>query len=155
MERPDGKDPFEFNTYYSANGLTITTMIDFRAFCADFFERHVRPSTPTDEAMMAKFIKLITRTEILFARARAVIPELQVVQDESSHENANIHHVLLATRELRGSVMKRWSNLPEDLAWTKLASSGRELMEKEGIGHMTQASNAVVQASSSEFSPCT
>ncbi|KAK3170078.1 hypothetical protein OEA41_009463 [Lepraria neglecta] len=42
MDRDDGKDPFAYHTYYAKNGLTIATMIEFRAFCADFFERHVR-----------------------------------------------------------------------------------------------------------------
>ena len=56
MDREDGKDPFDYHTYYAKNGLTIATMIEFRAFGADFFERHVRPTkrrlSPTDNTSM-------------------------------------------------------------------------------------------------------
>ena len=154
MDRQDGKDPFDYHTYYAENGLTIATMIEFRAFCAGFFECHVRSSTPTNEASMAKFIKLITRAEVLFARARAVIPELQVPQDQSSHENANIRRVLLATQQLRGSNTKPWGNQPDELAWLKLANDGQALVDKEGKegkGHVKQASNAGGQASPSKL----
>ena len=131
LERSDGKDPFDFRTYYAENGLTITTMIDFRTFCAAFFETYIRTKTSTDDFYMTRFIKLITRAEVLFKRARAVIPELQVPQEQSCHDNANIQQVLLATRELRGSKTKRWSNQPEELAWLKLVTEGGMLADKQ------------------------
>ena len=73
MERQDGRDPFDPQTYYSENGLTITTMVELRVFCASFFESHVRHNMdPTPEETMTKFIKLITDSDFFFARARAV-----------------------------------------------------------------------------------
>jgi hypothetical protein len=152
LERSDGKDPFDFRTYYAENGLTITTMIDFRTFCAAFFETYIRTNTSTDDFYMTKFIKLITRAEVLFKRARAVIPELQVPQELSSHDNANVRQVLLATRELRGSSTKRWSNQPEGLAWLKLVSEGGVLADKQE--KEKQALNASGQTSPSTFLVC-
>ncbi|MCJ1450909.1 hypothetical protein MMC28_001243 [Mycoblastus sanguinarius] len=136
MDRPDGKDPFDPKTY-SFPATTIQTMVELRAMCADFFDREVRVNTNTDQIAMAKFIKLITHTNTFFARARAVIPELQVPQQEVSHSYANIQHVLHATQDHRGPPDKRWDPLTEAPFWSQLTKDGRAAKEKE---HKRQAS---------------
>ena len=89
MDRPDGKNPFDPETY-SRPAATIATMIELRAFCADFFEKHIRTSAGTNEEEIAAFLALITHSPKFFARARAVIPEFQADDLESSYPNDNV-----------------------------------------------------------------
>ena len=132
MERQDGHDPFDPQTYYAENCLTIATMLELRVFCASFFESHVRHNmNPAPEETMARFIKLITDSGFFFARARAVIPELQVPNTVSFHENINTCHILLETRRFRGPPGKRWSIPADESAWSKLSNDGRAMLERQ------------------------
>ena len=142
MERQDGRDPFEPQTYYSENGLTITTMVELRVFCASFFESHVRHNMdPTPEETMTKFIKLITDSDFFFARARAVIPELQVPNTVSFHENINTCRILLETQKFRGLPGKKWSIHADESAWSKLSNDGRAILEKNASEQREQGSD--------------
>ena len=156
MERQDGHDPFDPQTYYSENGLTIATMVELRVFCASFFESHVRHNMgPAPEEMMVRFIKLITDSEFFFARARAVIPELQVPNTVSFHENINTCRILLDTQRLRGPPGKRWSIHADESAWSKLSSDGRAMLEKKASQQREQGSDVsarVVTPSTSTLS---
>ena len=154
MERKDGRDPFDPETYNSANGYNITTMIELRVFCASFFESHVRHNTTlTDLFLNTKFLRLITHSTFFFLRARAVIPELQVPSTILSHENVNIRRLLLGTQELRGPPGKKWSIPTEELAWSKLSSDGRAILEQHANRPGEKRSDTSVQSSlSSEFS---
>lgn len=156
MERQDGHDPFDPQTYYSESGLTIATMLELRVFCASFFESHVRHNmSPGPEETMASFIKLITNSEFFFARARAVIPELQVPNTVSFHENINTCHVLLETQRFRGPPGKRWSIHADESAWSKLSNDGRAMLEKKASEQREQGSNVSagpVTSSMSSFS---
>lgn len=153
MERPDGKNPFDPETY-TRPAANILTMLELRAFCADFFDRHVRASADTDQEDIANFLALITHSSIFFARARAVIPELQAPDVESSHPNVNVQVLLHATRGMRGPPGEKWEFLPEEPAWTKLAKDGMEnsandLTESE-TGHEKQPCDASAHNSASE-----
>lgn len=148
MERPDGKNPFDPDTY-TRPAASIKTMLELRAFCADYFDKHIRKSINTNEEDVATFLALITHSPTFFARARAVIPELQAPDVESSHLsdlNDNVKVFLYATRGVRGPPGKNWEFLPEEPAWTKLAKDGMDNLTrnlaKEGKGHQKQASDA-------------
>lgn len=129
MERQDGKDPFDAKTYNSP--ATISTMIELRAFCAAFFELNIRANTAIEETLFAKFITLITTSTKFFARAQAVVPELQGQQNETTYVNPNVQRVLQGTLELHSSNPKDWENLIEESAWTRLAQDGQEQFAKE------------------------
>ena len=132
MERQDGRDPFDPQTYYAESCLTITTMVELRVFCASFFESHVRHNMNlTPEETVIKFIKLITDSTFFFARARAVIPELQVPNTVSFHEDINICRILLETQKFRGPPGKKWSIHADDSAWSKLSNDGRANLERK------------------------
>ena len=155
MERSDGKNPFDPETY-NRPAVSIKTMLELRAFCADFFNKHIRTSVDTDEQDIAAFLALITQSSGFFARARAVIPELQVPDVESSlsNENESVQLFLDATRGARGPSGKQWEFLPEEPAWTKLAKDGMEHLAKDlankGLVHQKQPSDASPRGSPSK-----
>lgn len=148
MERSDGKNPFDPETY-TKPAANILTMLELRAFCASFFDTQVRASANTDHEDIAPFLALITHSPIFFARARAVIPELQAPDVESSHPNANVQILLDATRALRGPPGKEWEFLPEEPAWTKLAKDGMEESAKNladsEVGQEEEPSDAIAR----------
>lgn len=152
MERPDGRDPFNHDTY-NKPAASIKAMLELRAFCADFFQKHIRTGVKTREEDSVSFLALIMHSTSFFARARAVIPELQASEVDSFHPNQNVQLFLLATQGMRGPPGKEWEFLPEEPAWTKLAKDGMEIMAKiaanEGMEHKKQSSNA-----SSHSAPC-
>ena len=156
MDRPDGKNPFDPDTY-NRPSANIKTMLQLRAFCADFFDKHVRTGSNTEEEDIASFLALITHSPSFFARARAVIPELQAPDGDSSHPNDSIRAFLYATSAVRGPPGKKWEFLPEEPAWTKLAKDGIENFAKncadEGKEHKTQVSDAGSPGSSSKHNP--
>ena len=125
MERSDGKSPFHHETYHRP-AASIKTMLELRAFCAEFFDKHIRTSVSRDEEVIASFLALITYSSNFFARARAVIPELQAPDVLSSHPTENVQLFLSATRHMRGPPSKQWEFLPEEPAWTRLAKDGME-----------------------------
>ena len=96
---------------------------------------------PPPEETMARFIKLITDSEFFFARARAVIPELQVPNTVSFHENINTCRILLETQRLRGPPGKRWSIHADESAWSKLSNDGRAMLEKKASVQREQGSD--------------
>lgn len=153
MERPDGKNPFDPETYIRP-AASIKTMLELRAFCTDFFDKHVRTSVNTDEEDIATFLTLITHSPSFFYRARAVIPELQEPDLGSPHPNENVQVILYATRELRGPPGKKWEFLPEEPAWTKLAKDGMENFAKNmainGMGQKEETSDAGARGSPSK-----
>ena len=154
MERQDGRDPFDPQTYYSENGLTITTMVELRVFCASFFESHVRHNmNHNPEETMTKFIKLITDSEFFFARARAVIPELQAPNTVSFHEDINICHILLETQKFRGPPGKKWSIHADESAWSKLSNDGRAMLERKATEQREQDSDVSAWLVTSGTSP--
>ena len=154
MERQDGRDPFDPQTYYSENGITITTMVELRVFCASFFESHVRHNMdPAPEDTVTKFIKLITDSNFFFARARAVIPELQVPNTVSFHEDINICRILLETQKFRGPPGKKWSIHADDSAWSKLSNDGRAILERKASEQGEQDSDVSAWVVTSGTSP--
>lgn len=156
MDRSDGKNPFEPNTYCKPV-ISIQTMLELRAFCADFFEKHVRNSDNTDDEDIAAFLNLIICSPSFFARARAVIPELQFPEGEPLLPtfNANVQELLLATRGVRGPSGKQWDHLPEELAWAQFIKNGtKNLVENvanDGNGHEKQPSTVSTRGSSSKY----
>ena len=152
MERQDGRDPFDPDTY-GKPAASIKAMLELRAFCADFFQKHIRTSVKTNEEDSVSFLALIMHSPAFFARARAVIPELQAPEVESFHSNQNVQLFLLATQGVRGPPGKEWESLPEEPAWAKLAQDGMENLAKiianDGTEHKKQLSNA-----SSHSAPC-
>ena len=145
MERSDGKNPFDPETY-NTPAPSIQTMLELRAFCADFFQKRIRNGDSTEEEDIASFLALIIHSPSYFARARAVIPELQAPESEYSNPNDNVKVFLYATRGMRGPPGKKWDYLPEEPAWTKLANDGREIVGKDltynGTGHKEHLSDA-------------
>ena len=137
MERLDGRDPFNPDTY-NKPAASITAMLELRAFCADFFQKHMRTSVKTKEEDSVSFLALIMHSPSFFARARAVIPELQAPEVDSFHPNQNVQLFLLATQGVRGPPGKKWEFLPEEPAWTKLAKDGMENMAKMSAKDMTE-----------------
>ena len=153
MERSDDKNPFDPDTY-DRPALSIKTTLELRAFCAEFFDRHIRTSVKTDEEDIAAFLALITYSQSFFARARAVIPELQAPDVESSHPNENVQVFLYAIRDMRGPPGMKWEFLPEESAWTKLAKEGMDNLARNiannGTRHNKQASDASARGPSSK-----
>lgn len=145
MERSDGKDTFHPDTY-NKPAPSIKTMLELRAFCADFFQKRIRYATNTDNDDVTSFLALISYSPSYFARARAVIPELQAPDVEYSNPNHEVMVFLYATRDLRGPRLKKWDFLPEEQAWAKLAKDGMKNFVKnlasEGRGHEQQLSDA-------------
>lgn len=151
MERQDGKNPFDPSTY-TKPALTIETMLELRAFCASFFDAHVRRTADAKntvhEEAIESFLALIIHSPQFFARARAVIPEFQVpsdfvVEESSSSSSASswsdgVKVLVEATKGWRGPKGKTWESLPEEPAWEKLAMEGRENLERgirdQGVG---------------------
>ena len=147
MDRQDGKDPFDPKTYTSP--ATIKSMIELRALCAGFFEQYVRGNEKAiNEDLIVKFITLITSSKFLYARARAVVPELQPLVSPQGfvRNNPNLQHVLQMTEALRHMPEMEPSKLPEESAWSKLAKDGREQhlkdfaqLSTESTAHKKQA----------------
>ncbi|CAD6588211.1 MAG: hypothetical protein ASARMPREDX12_003193 [Alectoria sarmentosa] len=153
MDRSDGRNPFDPATYNTPDA-SIQTMLELRAFCADFFEKHVRTNANLDNEDMASFLNLVTHSPMFFVRAREVIPELQATEVEPPHLSDSSHNVqifLYATRALRGAPGKKWEFFPEESAWTKLVKDGMGMFLKnlanEGKGHKKQASDASIRSS--------
>lgn len=150
MERLDGKDPFDPETY-SRPAPSIQTMLELRAFCADFFDKRVRNSANLQGEDIASFIALITYSAGFFARARAVIPELQAPDVGSTHPNVNVQAFLYATHGARGEPGQKLDFLPEESAWTKLAKDGMDNFSKNTVndetGHKKQPSNTSARRS--------
>lgn len=155
MDRSDGKNPFDPETYFIPN-RTIQTMLELRAFCADFFDNRVRNRVDTDPADIAAFVTLITHSQELFARARAVIPELQIPEGEPllPNSNADVQEVHVATQYLRGPPGLQWEYLPEEPAWAQLITVGMNQEAKNvvnnGTGHKKQLSDASARGPSSK-----
>ena len=84
------------------------------------------------------FLALIMHSPSFFARARAVIPELQAPEIDSFHPNQNVQLFLLATQGVRGPPGKEWEFLAEEPAWTKLAQDGMENLAKMSAKDMTE-----------------
>ena len=101
---------------------------------------------------MARFIKLITDSGFFFARARAVIPELQVPNTVSFHENINTCYILLETRRFRGPPGKRWSIPADESAWSKLSNDGRAMLEKKASEQKEQGSHVSAEQVASSTS---
>ena len=108
---------------------------------------------PTPEDMMTKFIKLITDSDFFFARARAVIPELQVPNTVSFHENINTSRILLETQRFRGPPGKKWSIHADESAWSKLSHDGRAMLEKKASEHREQGSDVIASPVTSSTYP--
>lgn len=153
MERSDGKDPFHPDTY-NKPAPSIKTMLELRAFCAEFFQKRIRSATNTDNDDLTSFLALISYSLNYFARARAVIPELQAPDVEYSNPNPEVKVCLYATRDLRGPPLKKWDFLPEEQAWAKLAKEGMEqfaeYLKSEGMGHEKRLSDASARGSPSK-----
>lgn len=144
MERQDNKDPLDVATYTSP--ATIKSMIELRAFCAAFFEVYVRKqlSPITDQDILGRFLKLICHSLLVFARARAVIPELQTQDSECEvkSDNINVERVLRATEQLRRRLGEGGGvKLIEESAWMRLAQDGKEQFAKD-VGDHAGASTA-------------
>lgn len=156
MERQDGKDPFDPATYVGP--ATIKSMIELRAFCAAFFDEHIRDSTTTTgRELLVKFFNLICHSTHLFARAQAVIPELQpshMSQSEMKHMNSNVQRVLQVTEDLRRSSHTRFDNLAEESAWTKLAKNGEEQVKKEAERLAKETTKSEASGSASPLRSC-
>ena len=154
MERTDGKDPFDPETYSNPTA-SIETMLELRAFCADFFEKRIRIGTKTDEDAIASFLALISHSPSYFARARAVIPELQAPDVEYANPNNEVKVFLYATSSMRGQSGKKWDLLPEEPAWTELAKEGMKNLEKnladKEKAHRKQLSDASARGSPSMY----
>ena len=151
MERQDGKDPFDAKTY-TVPATTMMTMVELRVFCVDFVERHIRVNTSAlEDELMGPFINLITHSNGLFSRARAVIPELQIPQEEgsSSHPNPNVQRLLQATRDWRGPAHKKWDDLAEEPFWAKLARDQKAANDKKE--HKKQSSVSSLDRFGSRF----
>ena len=132
MERRDGRDPLNAKTYSSP--ATIQSMIELRAFCAAFFDQLVRVrAPPINDHLLARFVTLITSKAALFARARAVIPELQLrlLNSEMAHLHPNVQRVLQATEDLRRSPDADGGVLIEGSVWSRLAQDGQERFGSE------------------------
>ena len=155
MDRSDGRNPFDPQTYFIPN-RTIQNMLELRAFCADFFEKHVRNRVDTDAADIAAFVTLINYSQDLFARARAVIPELQTPNGEPllPNSSAYVQEVHSATRYMRGPPGLWWEHLPEEPAWAQLIPDGMNQEAKDVVdnemGHKKQLSDASAHGSSSK-----
>lgn len=156
MDRSDRRNPFDPQTYFIPE-QTIETMIELRAFCAAFFETHVRNRTDADTEDIAAFVALITHSQATFARARAVIPELQLPDGEPFflNSNANVQELHSATKHLRGL---RWESLLEEPAWGRLVTAGT-IQQTENVmsnetGHQKQLSDASAHGSSSKHMFC-
>lgn len=149
MDRQDGKDPFAATTYVVP--MTINTMIELRAFCAAFFEENLRAQAKSmDQDLLTNFISLIAGSKKVFARARAVIPELQLLgPSDTSKMNPNVQRVMQLTEHLRRWPDADYDDLPEESVWSKLAKDGEAQRAKEAgvlfkksLGHKRQASAA-------------
>ena len=155
MLRFDGKNPMDPGTYKQP-APSIQSMLELRAFCADVFDKLVRTTVNMEEEDIKCFLTLITHSPGFFARARAVIPELQAPDVESFHpiENRNLKVLLRATRSARGPPGKKWEWLPEELAWTQLAKDGMENvvqdLKNHGTGHEKKRSDASAQGTPSK-----
>ena len=154
MEPPDNRDPFdpEFYEGPTENNQGIG-MLMLRAFCVDFFETSIRSNTnKPDNEHLVSFLVLIKHAPSHFERARAVIPELQAPDPESSHPNHNVQVFLNATRGMRGPPGKKWDLLPEEPTWTRLAKVGMENLAKQYVDyskrHQKRLSYASVLGSS-------
>ena len=146
MKRLDGKNPFDPKTYNRPTA-SIKTMLELRAFCADFFDKRIRNNAGTKDPDFGAFMVLVCHSYSYFARARAVIPELQEPVDvEPSDRNAHITYALSATRAVRGPSDRKWDVLPEEPVWKELAKDGMDNfarnLVKYGIGYMKQSSDA-------------
>ena len=126
-------------------------MIELRHFIADYFTTHIRAEhTPTassgnldeDQHNFQAFIRLVTYSPAFFARARAVVPELQLHHSEDvSHLNLKIEALLKATMDLRGGDDRRGQDLPEEIVWQKHLDRQREL-ERETEKLLTEQAAA-------------
>lgn len=131
-------------------------MLELRAFCAEFFSKRIRSATNTDNTSnddVASFLALISYSPSYFARARAVIPELQAPDVEYS--NPEVMVFLYSIRDLMGPRLKKGDFLPEEQAWAKLAKEGMENFAKnlatEGIEHEKQLSDVGARGSPSKY----
>ena len=110
-------------------------MLELRAFCAAFFEEHIRDNTAaTARELLDAFSNLICHSPLLFARARAVIPELQlhIPESEMTQLNPNIQRVLQVVENCGRSSDCIGDHLIEESAWTRLAKDGQEQFKKKG-----------------------
>lgn len=119
MEHSEGKNPLNPSTYLTP--ATISSMIKFRKFCVDYASYHLHDDKGNVyNQSLTQFVSLIAHSDQLFARARAVIPELQMPGEQtSSHASPMLHSLLHATLDLRGSADKMWEPLPEEPVWKK------------------------------------
>ena len=153
MDRHDGKDPFDATTYNSP--ATLNSMVALRVFCDTFFDQHIRDHVePIHETSLTNFVTLITSSDAFFARARAVIPELQPLAspNETTHSNPNIQRVLQLTKDLRRSPSADLSELVEDLVWSRLAKLSWQQRAHQ-TGHIVKDSKEQKSRPSSPLIP--
>lgn len=144
------KDPYDAKTY--TNPASIDSMINLRVFCADYFERNIRNNnTGQANENIENFINLITTSLTIFGRARAVIPELQVPSDVSSHSNPEIQRLLAATPSLRGQRGRYWAILPEESVWYRMTQDGFDLEMKHAGGERWHSASPQSGSSMSFF----
>ena len=122
-------------------------MLELRAFCAEFFDKRIRNNAETNEPDIQAFLALICHSPNYFARARAVIPELQGPTDvESSDWSAHVRDFVSATRVMKDPSDKQWLLLPEEPVWKELVKEGMDAIAKNfakyGIEHLKQTSDA-------------
>ena len=123
-------------------------MIELRAFCADFFDKRIRSSStnPASKEEINSFIALLRHSRGYFARARAVIPELQFPNLSYSNPNMRVKTILFHTHEMRDPQGQNWADLPEERAWLDFAKEQRKNLAinaaKDGTGHEKQLSDA-------------
>ena len=149
MERSDGKNPLDPETY-SKPAPNIQTMLELRAFCADFFHDRVRRSAHVDEEDITSFLALILHSPSYFARAHAVIPELQLSDAESSMLDSHVKVFVCTARGMMGPQPERWDFLPEEPAWAKLVQAGMNTLANDSRATKKHLSDATSDGSPSK-----
>ena len=145
-------DPFDPNLYNGGPIVNIDGMIVLRAFCAHFYHTRIRSSSiKANTEHDVSFLALIKHSPDFFARARAVIPELQAPDPVCSNPNLNVQIFLNATRGMRGPPDKKWALLPEEEKWNDYARQGEVNLAREIVTrHQKQSSDASSHGSSSK-----
>ena len=140
MERPDGKNPLDPETY-NTPAPNIQTMIELRAFCAAFFQERVRRRADVDEEDVRSFLALIVHSPSYYARAHAVIPELQLSDAESCILGSHVKAIVCTARAMMGLQPDRWELLPEEPAWAELIQAGMKTFVNDVRAHKKHLSD--------------
>ena len=136
-------DAFNVRTYTSP--ATVASMMKLRQFISDYFTQNICLADPgstqhfhddhdrhAQDFNIQPFLGLITYSPAIFARARAVIPQLQISQhQEVCHPNPNIEALLMATMDLRGQQYGSGEELPEEVVWQKHREQEMECKERD------------------------